>query len=194
MNSITTSSNTAPMPNTLDVQDDMGNSITSAINSLSNDASMFTRWRLRSARNQEAIKLAESTLAETMAAKRRAFAYNVALCEDHVKKLMLSESMRKTEAVEREIAQTINNALMNFESLVTDREQEAYKVELQRISAAAELRDSGKLSEKRFSQMVESIEASTDKIVEGVHDVTREILANMRQRFHAALQQSGGAV
>lgn len=182
------------MPNTLDVQDEMGSAITSAIDSLAGDATFFTRLRLRRARGREAMNLAASTLAETMAAKRRAFAYNVALCEDHAKKLMLSESMRNTEAVEREIAQTINDALKNFESLVLDREEAAYSAELDRITEAEGLREAGKLSDKRYEQHVTSIEASTDEVVKGVQEVTREILANMRKRFNAALQQSGGTI
>ena len=58
------------MPNSLDVRDEFGNAITSAIDNLAGDATFFTRLRLRKARGREAMNLAASTLAETMAAKR----------------------------------------------------------------------------------------------------------------------------
>lgn len=185
--------NTTMSPHKLTVNDEMSASITNAIDHLASDGSFFTRVRLRGARSREALKLAETALKESMAAKNRTFVVAVGLAEDLARKLLLSDSMRNTEAVEREITQTINDALRNFERLITEREQAAYMVELERIADAQAMRDAGKMSDRRFEQLVTSIEESTDKIVEGVHETTREILGNLRHRFNAALRQSGGA-
>ena len=188
-----TNLHTAMSPHKLTVNDEMSASITNAIDHLASDGTFFTRVRLRGARSREALKLAETALKESMAAKNRTFVVAVGLAEDLARKLLLSDSMRNTEAVEREITQTINDALRNFERLITEREQAAYMVELERIAEAQTMRDAGKLSDRRFEQLVTSIEESTDKIVEGVHETTREILGNLRHRFNAALRQSDGA-
>lgn len=174
----------------LAVNDEMGLSITNAIDNLSNDASMLTRWRLRGARSREAIKLAETALVESMAAKRRAFIYQVGLAEDFAKKIMLSESMKNTEVIEREIARTIAEAVSNFENLIIGQEEAAYRAEIALVSNAQDMLSTGKMSDRRCEQLITSIEASTDKIVETVHRTTREILANLESRFNAALRQS----
>ena len=184
---------TTMSPHKLTVNDEMSASITNAIDHLASDGSLFTRLRLRGARSREALKLAETALKESMAAKNRTFVVAVGYAEDLARKLLLSDALRNTEAVEREITQIINDALGNFERVVTDREQAAYMVELERVAEAMRLREAGKLSDRRFEQLVTSIEESTDKIVEGVHETTREILGNLRHRFNAALRQSGGA-
>ncbi|KCZ85072.1 hypothetical protein HAD_05305 [Hyphomonas adhaerens MHS-3] len=169
----------------------MSQSVTNAIDHLTaGDASLYTRWRLRGARSREAIKLAETALVESMAAKRRAFVFAVGLSEDHVKKVMLSESMKQTEEIEREIAKTIAEAVGNFEELIIGREEAAYRAELARIAEAQKMFEKGELSERRFEQLIVSIEASTDKIVDTVHKTTREILTNLESRFNAALRQS----
>ncbi len=174
----------------LAVNDEMGSSITNAIENLSSDATMFTRWRLRGARSREAIKLAETALVESMAAKRRAFIYQVGLVEDHAKKVMLSESMKNTEVIEREIARTITDAVSNFEKLIIGQEEAAYRAEIELIGNAHDMHAAGRMSARRCEQLVTSIEASTDKVVETVHRTTREILANLESRFNAALRQS----
>lgn len=184
---------TTMSPHKLTVNDEMSASITNAIDHLASDGSLFTRLRLRGARSREALKLAETALKESMAAKNRTFVVAVGYAEDLARKLLLSDALRNTEAVEREITQIINDALGNFERVVTDREQAAYMVELERIAEAMRLREAGKLSDRRFEQLVTSIEESTDKIVEGVHETTREILGNLRHRFNVALRQSCGA-
>lgn len=176
--------------NHLAVNDEMGLSITNAIENLSSDATMFTRWRLRGARSREAIKLAETALVESMAAKRRAFVYAVGLAEDHAKKVMLSESMKNTEVIEREIARTIAEAVSNFENLIIGQEEAAYHAEIACVGNAQDMHAAGKMSERRCEQLITSIESSTDKIVETVHRTTREILANLESRFNAALRQS----
>lgn len=193
MTNTQTNLHTAMSPHKLTVNDEMSASITNAIDHLASDGSLFTRLRLRGARSREALKLAETALKESMAAKNRTFVVAVGYAEDLARKLLLSDALRNTEAVEREITQIINDALGNFERVVTDREQAAYMVELERIAEAMRLREAGKLSDRRFEQLVTSIEESTDKIVEGVHETTREILGNLRHRFNAALRQSGGA-
>lgn len=180
-------------PHKLNMNDEMSTSITNAIDQLATDGSLYTRWRLRGVRSREALKLAESALKESMAAKNRTFVVAVGLAEDLARKLLLSDALRNTEAVEREITHTINDALRNFEGLVTQREQAAYMVELERIAEAQRLLDAGKLSQQRFEQLVKSINESTDKIVAGVHETTREILANLRARFNSALRQLGEA-
>ncbi|MDD2867256.1 hypothetical protein [Neomegalonema sp.] len=182
----------AVTPHRLSVNDEMGSSITTAIDQLAGDGSLYTRLRLRGARSREAIKLAETALVESMAAKRRTFVVAVGLAEDHARKLLLDDSMRNTEAIQREIAQTISDALENFERLINTREQAAYASELARIDEARALRDAGRLSERRYEQLEASIQASTDKIIEGVHETTREIFANLRRRFSAALRQGNG--
>jgi len=174
----------------LAVNDEMGSSITNAIENLSSDATMFTRWRLRGARSREAIKLAETALVESMAAKRRAFIYQVGLAEDHAKKIMLSDSMKNTEVIEREIAHTIADAVSNFENLILGQEEAAYRAEIDLVGNAHEMLAAGQMSDRRCEQMIASIEASTDKIVETVHRTTREILTNLESRFNAALRQS----
>jgi len=193
MDNTQTNLRTTMSPHKLSVNDEMSASITNAIDHLASDGTFFTRMRLRGARSREALKLAETALKESMAAKNRTFVVAVGLAEDLARKLLLSDSMRNTEAVEREITQTINDALRNFERLITERELAAYTIELERIGEAQAMRDGGKLSDRRFEQLVTSIEESTDKIVAGVHETTREILGNLRNRFNAALRQSGGA-
>ena len=193
MDNTQTNLRTTMSPHKLNVNDEMSASITNAIDHLASDGTFFTRMRLRGARSREALKLAETALKESMAAKNRTFVVAVGLAEDLARKLLLSDSMRNTEAVEREITQTINDALRNFERLITERELAAYTIELERIGEAQAMRDAGKLSDRRFEQLVTSIEESTDKIVAGVHETTREILGNLRNRFNAALRQSGGA-
>jgi hypothetical protein len=193
MDNTQTNLRTTMSPHKLSVNDEMSASITNAIDHLASDGTFFTRMRLRGARSREALKLAETALKESMAAKNRTFVVAVGLAEDLARKLLLSDSMRNTEAVEREITQTINDALRNFERLITERELAAYTIELERIGEAQAMRDAGKLSDRRFEQLVTSIEESTDKIVAGVHETTREILGNLRNRFNAALRQSGGA-
>lgn len=193
MDNTQTNLRTTMSPHKLSVNDEMSASITNVIDHLASDGTFFTRMRLRGARSREALKLAETALKESMAAKNRTFVVAVGLAEDLARKLLLSDSMRNTEAVEREITQTINDALRNFERLITERELAAYTIELERIGEAQAMRDAGKLSDRRFEQLVTSIEESTDKIVAGVHETTREILGNLRNRFNAALRQSGGA-
>lgn len=193
MDNTQTNLRTTMSPHKLSVNDEMSASITNAIDHLASDGTFFTRMRLRGARSREALKLAETALKESMAAKNRTFVVAVGLAEDLARKLLLSDSMRNTEAVEREITQTINDALRNFERLITERELAAYTIELERIGEAQAMRDAGKLSDRRFERFVTSIEESTDKIVAGVHETTREILGNLRNRFNAALRQSGGA-
>jgi hypothetical protein len=177
----------------LHMNDDMGTSITDTIDKVAGESSLLTRLRLRKTRGREAIKLAETALVEIMAAKRRTFIAAVGLAEDHARKLLLSESMRNTEAVEREIAKTITDALSNFEKLIVEREQAAYMIEFERIASAQEMRDTGRMSDRRYEQLVVGIEESTDKVVQGVRETTREILVNLRHRFNAALRQVGGA-
>jgi hypothetical protein len=193
MDNTQTNLRTTMSPHKLSVNDEMSASITNAIDHLASDGTFLTRMRLRGARSREALKLAETALKESMAAKNRTFVVAVGLAEDLARKLLLSDSMRNTEAVEREITQTINDALRNFERLITERELAAYTIELERIGEAQAMRDASKLSDRRFEQLVTSIEESTDKIVAGVHETTREILGNLRNRFNAALRQSGGA-
>ena len=169
--------------------DEMSQQITRSIDHLSQDVGLLTRWRLRGVKGREAVKLSETALTEYMAAKRRAFVYQVGLVEDHAKKLMLKDSMQKTEVVEREIARIINAAASNFEGLITANLQVAYRTEMELIQAAEAMLKATQISERRFHQMVTNIETSTDKVVETVERTTREILANLERRFHAALQQ-----
>lgn len=57
---------TATRAPTIEVNDELGRSITAAIDHLASDGSLYTRWRLRGARSRGAIKLAETALVESM--------------------------------------------------------------------------------------------------------------------------------
>ena len=173
----------------LAANDEMSTSITQSIDHLSQDVSPLIRWRLRGVKGREAVKLSETALTEYMAAKRRAFIYQVGLVEDHTKKLMLKDSIQKTEVVEREIASIISDAATNFEGQIADYVEAACRSEVERIQALEAALKANKISERRFEQMVVGIEASTDKVIETVENTGREILANLARRFHAALKQ-----
>ena len=86
-------------PHRLNMNDEMSTSITNAIDQLATDGSLYTRLRLRGVRSREALKLAESALKESMAAKNRTFVVAVGLAEDLARKLLLSDALRNTEAV-----------------------------------------------------------------------------------------------
>lgn len=174
----------------ISVSDDMSDPITRSIDNLSQDVGLFTRLRLRQAKGREAVKLSETALTEYMAAKRRTFVYQVGLVEDQTKKLMLTDSMGKTAQVEREMARIISEAVSNFEGLITGHEEAAYRAEIELTRKAEAMFAADKISERRLGQMVANIELSTDKIVETIQTTTREILANLERRFHAALAQT----
>ena len=173
----------------LATEDSMGTSITGTISELTRDAGLMARRQLRRARGQEAVRLAETALAEYMAAKRRTFVYQVGLVEDHTKKLMLQGSMERTAAVEREIARIITEAVSSFEGLIMGSEEQAYRSETQLVRRTEAAYQAGEISEHRYKQQVENIGTSTDKIVETVQNTTRQILANLERRFHAALAE-----
>lgn len=173
----------------LAAEDSTGTSISETITELTRDAGLMARRQLRRARGQEAVRLAETALAEYMAAKRRTFVYQVGLAEDHSKKLMLRGSMERTAAVEREIARIITEAVSSFEGLIMGSEEQAYRSETQLVRRIEAAYQAGEISERRYTQQVENIGASTDKIVETVQSTTRQILANLERRFHAALAE-----
>ena len=173
----------------LAANDEMSTSITQSIDHLSQGVGPLAIWRLRGVKGREAVKLSETALTEYMAAKRRAFIYQVGLVEDHTKKLMLKDSIQKTEVVEREIASIISDAATNFEGQIADYVEAACRSEVERIQALEAALKANKISERRFEQMVVGIEASTDKVIETVENTGREILANLARRFHAALKQ-----
>lgn len=168
--------------------DQVQDAINENIDKLANDASLFTRWRLNSLRGREAVKLAETSMVEAMSAKRRVMGYQLGLTEDYVKKCLLSHTMKDTEVVEREIAQTIAEAVSNFESLILGQEEAAYRAEIILSANAHDSLKAGKISQRRYEQLIGSIESSTDKIVESAHRTTRAILATLERRSNAALQ------
>lgn len=170
--------------------DETGEAIKSAIRGLESETGFLTRFRLQRTKGKEALALAEVALAEYMAAKRRAFVYHVTLTEDKVKKTLLKNSMADTAVIENEIATIIGSAVSSFEDLIHVQEQAAYQAEMDHIKAAKTLFEDGKITEKRYQQRVANIEESTDKVVATVQSVTRQILANLEHRFHAALSQS----
>jgi hypothetical protein len=170
--------------------DETGEAIKAAIRGLEGDTGFLTKFRLQRSKGKEALALAEVALAEYMAAKRRAFVYQVTLTEDKVKKTLLKNSMADTAVIENEIATVIAGAVTAFEDLIHTQEEATYQVEMEHIAAAKALFDAGKISEARYHRLVANIEESTDKIVATVQSVTRQILANLEHRFHAALSQS----
>ena len=95
--------------------------------------------------------------------------------------------------VEREITHTINEALRDFEDFVIRRGQAAYIVEHEWIAEAQRLLDAGKLSQEQFGQLATNINDNTDKVVAGLHESTREILAKFRAIFTMSLLKKGGA-
>jgi len=113
--------------------DSMSGAIIGSMNQLSQDVSPLTRWRLRKVRGAEAVKLAETALAEYMAAKRRVFIYQVGLTEDHAKKVMLAKSIDDTATIEKEIARIIGETVRNFETLITGQEEAAYRAEIAKV-------------------------------------------------------------
>ena len=173
----------------LDADDTMTDTITRSLDKLSRDISPLTAWRLRKVRGAEALKLTESSLADYMAAKRRVFAYQVGLTEDHARKVMLAESMNRTAQLESEIARIISDAVSSFETLILGQEEAAYREEITRVDRAETLRDEGKISEARCAQMIANTQASTDSVVATVQRTTRELLENLEGRFRAALVQ-----
>lgn len=176
------------------MNDDLSGPVMKAIDLLAADGNMFTRFRLRGVRSREAIKLAQSSMVEAMAAKRHVWAVAVSMAQDHACKMLLAESMEKSKAVETQITSTIIAATEDFSRLVVDREEIAYATELERIAQAHAQFEQGKLSERRYAQLVATIEAATDDVVKAVHEVTHEILNNLTRRFQAALQQQRGRV
>jgi hypothetical protein len=136
-------------------------------------------------------KLAESALKERMAAKHRTFVVAVGLAEDRARKLLLSDAQRTTEALEHDITRAFSDALRNFEGIASQSEQAAYMLELEWVAEAQRLRDADEISQQQFEQRVKSINAQTDRVMAGVHETMREILASMRARFNSALRQSG---
>lgn len=169
--------------------DETAEAIKTAIDTLENGTGFVTRFRLNRAKGKEALALAEVALAEYMAAKRRAFVYHVKLSEDKVKKTLLKNSMADTAVIENEIARIIAGAVSSFEDLIHCQEETAYQAEMTHINTAKALLDEGKITESRYHKRIANIEESTDKVVSTVQSVTRQILANLEQRFHAALSQ-----
>lgn len=176
------------------VNDDLSGPVMKAIDQLAADGNMFTRMRLGHARSREAIKLAQHSMVEAMAAKRHVFAVAVSMAQDHACKLLLADSMEKSKGVEAEINSTIIGATEEFMRLVVEREQVAYAIELERISEAQVQFDQGKLSERRYTQLVATIEGATDDVIKAIHQTTHEILNNLTRRFQTALQQQRGRV
>ena len=91
--------------------------------------------------------------------------FQVGLVEHHAKKLMLKDSIEKTELVEREIASIITAPTANFEGQILAQAKAAYRAEIDLIHGADAALKQGKLSERRFRQLVASIEASADNVV-----------------------------
>lgn len=169
--------------------DETGEAINMAIDTLESGTGFVTRFRLNRTKGKEALALAEVALAEYMAAKRRAFVYHVKLSEDKVKKTLLKNSMADTAVIENEIAHVIAGAVSSFEDLIHLQEEAAYQAEMTHINTAKALLEAGKITESRYHKRIASIEESTDKVVATVQSVTRQILANLEHRFHAALSQ-----
>ena len=173
----------------VDATDEMNDNITDSIGRLKKDVGLFTRLSLQRTQGREAVKLAETALVELMAAKRRAFIYQVGLVEDHAKKLMLKAGIEQTARVEYAIARIIGETVTSFESLIFAQEEAAWKVHMERTQRIEELFQTRKISDRGRDQMVTSNEASTEKVVATIQATTREMLANLERRFHAALKQ-----
>ena len=169
--------------------DHLSDPIVRSIEDLSQDVGIFTRFRLRKVRGREAVRLAERALTEFMAAKRRAFAYQVGLMEDYVKKTMLGEAAQKTATIEREIAETIAAAASSFERLILLHEEAAYRAEIDAVRHADQLLADELIGERRYEQLLENAEISTDRIVGTVQVTARSIMENLKARFDRALQQ-----